>query len=150
MIISVEVLLFHLDCKCLKWRRLKGNLNENSSPDETALQLAIETVAEEPKSICHSTSWRYENNEIILTYAFLPDPNPFLPSCPLNFAGTIKTSADPLRPSPVDLECDNVATHAVLHLAELARRDPIVKTQSCFHPDLWHSIQQYSENTLTQ
>ena len=153
MIVSVEVLVFHLDQDSLKWRCLKENTKENVHPDETALQLVLGSGDNEPmlpKSICHSTSWRYENNEIILTYAFLPDPNPLLPSCPLHAVGTIKTSMDPLRPSPPNIDGDNVAAHAVLHLAELARRDPIVKAQSFFYPDLWQSIAQYSEHTLTQ
>ncbi|MFI9560035.1 hypothetical protein [Nonomuraea endophytica] len=76
----------------------------------------------------HSTSWRHQPDpdQIILTYAVCPDPNPEGTRTLLKNP-TIARGAAPATPSPNQIETANVAAHAIQHLAFLRTTDPVVE-----------------------
>ena len=75
----------------------------------------------------------------MLTYAVLPDPCPDEPAEPLPEPLTV-SSGEALRPMPAGVEHAHVAAHAVRHLADLAHRDPAVRTHARHDPALWSAV----------
>jgi hypothetical protein len=155
MLVLVEVIALRLDnsdCE-LKWRKEEGTLHTYEHPDEAALRLVFESI--DPKlhdmksysGMCHSTSWRFDKNTIVLTYVVVPDPHSSAAVSPV--CRTVAASNDSLRPTPPKLEIDHIVTHAVVHIAELARRDPTVKKQVLLYPDLWYAVEKTSEQIQT-
>ena len=144
MHVKVEVILFRLE-NGLKWRRIEGSILTYEHPDETALRLSLVSLDwNEPyHGMCHSTSWRYDTDHVVLTYAILPDPDLSLPCFPLG--NIIAASDDPLRPSPPHLKQEDVAVHALHHIAALSQRDPTVRKQVEKYPELWGAVLQTSK-----
>jgi predicted PurR-regulated permease PerM len=92
-----------------------------AGPDDLAASLA---ELDHPHAILHSTSWRFADDVVVLTYAALPDPDPHLPTRPVPL-GQVVTSGDPEEPDPQP-DLDNVAAHACRHLAFLMKTDSAV------------------------
>ena len=139
--VSVEVLLLRLlPDGGLGHRWARGTATADASPDERAVELVRCT-----DGLCHSTSWRRDAPaELILTYAALPDPEPWLPAQPLDFP-LIVTGGAALRPTPPQLNAAHVAAHAVRHLADLAERDPVVRAQAGREPELWAAVRSTAQ-----
>ena len=148
MHVKVEVILFRLETE-LKWRRIEGSIHTYEHPDETALRLVFEGLDDRKgyHGMCHSTSWRYDTDHIVLTYAMLPDPDSTQPCFALR--NIIAASTDPLRPSPPQLKQEHVAVHALHHISTLSQRDPTVRKQVELYPELWYDVQQTSNTIQT-
>ena len=155
MLVTVEVLAFQNTEKgTLKWRRTEGIIYKDEKPDEAALRAALsELKADEFNGLCHSTSWRFSEQEgggIVLTYAILPDPHAEGDAEAQDLCGTVVSACiDPLRPAPPNIQADQVAAHAIMHLAELSRRDPTVQAQVRNRPELWDAVRSFAEGVRT-
>lgn len=127
----VEVVLLSACSSALRYRTLSAALDGH--PDEVARRLAgLES------GLLHSTSWRFQRDRVVLTYAALPDPAP---------AGGAEVphdrgahSHDPLAPAPPSIHAGDVAAHACRHLAYLRHTDPLVAGQARALPGLWRLI----------
>ena len=141
--VHVEVIAFR-QAEKLGWRRIEGAIEPNEKPDEAALRLLC-LGKEAYDGMCHSTSWRFDpNNRIVLTYAVVPDPDLGAQASVLS-GDVIPASIDPLRPAPPNLRPDHIALHAVMHLAELSRRDATVTKQVDRYPEMWKMLREYAE-----
>lgn len=134
---TIEVLLLSERQGTLRYRAVRGRLETGMHPDDLAVSLAGLTLCTRG-ALVHSTSWRYAD-DVILTYAALPDPTPDLPTEPVP-ADAISFSASPLMPSPYDLGLDAVASHAGRHLALLLSTDPVVAEAAVGFPELWDLV----------
>ena len=136
--INVEVMQLCLGPgPVLGYHVVRGCLPDATSPDDYALTLSG-VRSGEPGGVCHSTSWRYENGVVVLTYAATP-VRLFGALTPL-IEPAIVCSMDPLRPAPGSLHAHHVAAHAVRHLAYLAEHDPAIAQASLRRPHLWSAL----------
>jgi hypothetical protein len=134
---TVEVLLLSQQQGTLRYRTVRGRLETGTHPDDLAVSLAGLTLCTRG-ALVHSTSWRYAD-EVVLTYAALPDPAPEQPTQPVP-ADAIEISTSPLMPSPYALGLDAVASHAGRHLALLLTTDPVVAGAAAEWPELWEAV----------
>jgi hypothetical protein len=124
--LGVEVVVLATDARgVLAWRAHLADHAEAVDPDDTAWAV----VRAAGGTLSHSTSWRWDGERVILTYATvlptaadatfesLPEP-------------AIVGSHDVTHPRPPIVHGHHVAAHAVQHLADLARRDPVVRAAS--------------------
>jgi len=103
-----------------------GHLGSARHPDEVARDL-LGLTRHTSTHLLHSTSWRHERaDHLVLTYACCPDPRPDLPARPLRDR-VLAHGAGPASPSPDAPRTDQVAAHAVRHLAFLLHTDPTVR-----------------------
>ncbi|WP_433616865.1 hypothetical protein ACQP2P_16070 [Dactylosporangium sp. CA-139114] len=93
-------------------------------------------------TILHSTSWRYTDEAVVLTYVAVFDAVPAPDAVPLGPHG-IARSGDPAAPSPPVVCRDAVATHALRHLAWLRRTDEVLATALAGLPELWRALGGY-------
>ncbi|MFI6299062.1 hypothetical protein ACIBEJ_46255 [Nonomuraea sp. NPDC050790] len=127
MTVSIEVLMLLADQEGgWSYRRTAAAPLPGEAPDETARRISG-VRADDPARVVHSTSWRHvrELDQIVLTYAVCPDPEPERPRTRLDDLVIARGSA-PAAPSPERIEEANVAAHAVQHLAFLRTTDPVV------------------------
>jgi hypothetical protein len=136
--LGVEVLFLAVDSAgVLAWRARSIDLDDASDPDEAAWAI-VRSVG---GTLSHSTSWRWDGERVVLTYATvlpaladeefeaLPEP-------------AIVGSHDVTHPRPRVVHGHHVAAHAIQHLADLARRDPVVRaaSQRAETVDVWRAI----------
>lgn len=74
----------------------------------------------------HSTSWRFAEGIVFLTYVGAPDPDLAAPAVPLTIA-EVPHSHSATQPHPALLTIEHVAAHAVRHLAFLLPTDPVIQ-----------------------
>jgi mycothiol synthase len=121
--VLVEVLALSLLGGELHWEACREALPDGVDADAAARRLAR---LPEPAVdlVLHSTSWRTDGTDLVLTYAVFPAvPGPT--ARPLG--RHLVTGPGPLQPTPVHCAQEHVAAHAVRHLADLAAdRDPHV------------------------
>ncbi len=149
--VHVEVLLLRCGREGgLAYRTVRRRLDDGSTPD----LLAASACGDGGVRVLHSTSWRHTAEEgVVLTYAALPDPDLSVGAQDL-LAPAVVSSGDPLRPTPDQLHPHHVAAHAVRHLAELAGRDPAVRT-AADHPrdeserELWRRVRDLAPSVPT-
>jgi hypothetical protein len=136
------VLLSVLPCPAavLRYRTRTAVLDGGRHPDEVARDLA--GLGGDRAGLLHSTSWRFQRDRVVLTYAALPDPDP---------AGAVAvpvdggaTSDDPLAPAPLRIGAGDVAAHACRHLAYLRHTDPLVAERAGTAPGLWRLIAAFT------
>lgn len=133
--VQVEVLTFSAHHESPHYRDAITEL-AGRHPDTAAGDLAGGTVL-----LLHSTSWRYRNGSVILTYvAVLDDTDDHYRELG---AHTIAHSGDPTAPSPPHVCADAVATHAARHLAWLRENDEAVATTLAGLPRLWHALDRF-------
>ncbi|MFJ4921663.1 hypothetical protein [Streptomyces sp. NPDC088725] len=139
--VLVEVLLLRHDPgEGFAYRRLVTGLDRRARPDDTARRLAL-LDEHDDRHIVHSSSWRAtDEGHIILTYFVHPDPDPSRPGIPLTDPHDIARSPSPGRPAPPDLSLDNVAAHAIRHLAFLGRTDPAVAARLALQTHTWPAL----------
>ncbi len=124
--LGVEVVLLATDDEgVLAWRAQVVDLDDAGDPDDAAWAV----VRAAGGTLSHSTSWRWDGERVVLTYATvlptaadetfesLPEP-------------AIVGSHDVTHPRPRIVHGHHVAAHAIQHLADLARRDPVVRASS--------------------
>jgi hypothetical protein len=131
---SLEVLPVGLRDGKLFWLRpvhahsLRVGISRSAEPS----QIVLDVVAWYPllPRVVHSTSWRYEEGRIVLTYVVVVDPPQHLPQNSLELV-PVKRS-DLARGSSMgpaeSITVEAVLEHAVRHLAWLSRDDPAIAT----------------------
>lgn len=138
--IAVEVVVLRAGSAAgaggLAYRRQVAALAPGGDPDRAAAARVGGDIA-----VLHSTSWRRDPAwGLLLTYVALPDPRaadtPAVPLAPVGIA----VGPDPLRPTPAAVTADQVAAHAVRHLALLRHTDPVVAAALGAHPALAAAI----------
>jgi hypothetical protein len=134
----VELVLLSADGDGLRFRTASGELNPGGHPDRLALALSGLDLGE-PAGLIHSTSWRFQVDRMVVTYAALPDPAPDHTARPLTGA-RLATSDDPLAPSPEQVDPGAVAVHACRHLAYLRHTDALVAARASAAARLWSLI----------
>jgi hypothetical protein len=130
----VEVVLLSTDpsLTAVRYRMRTATLSGGRHPDDVARELAG------VDGLLHSTSWRFQRDRVVLTYAALPDPHPVRTvAVPLDGGAT---SDDPLAPAPARIRASDVAAHACRHLAYLRHTDPLVAGRADADPHLWDLI----------
>ncbi|MEV0714383.1 hypothetical protein [Asanoa sp. NPDC050611] len=130
----VEVVLLSAAEGALRYRTVSAPLPLGPHPDDLALHLSGLTLCT-PGATLHSTSWRFAEQAVLLTYAALPDPDPIdtLPLAP----DRMVIGGAALAPSPPRVDADAVAAHAARHLALLSTTDPVVAAAAAAQPELW-------------
>ncbi len=147
--VVVEVFFLRvLSDGALAYRAEQRPWSPGRTPDQAALDLAeLAPAAAAPGTVSHSTSWRFvPPDQVVLTYAVLPDPEPARAATPLIAAGVV-CSGDALLPAPPEMHDHHIAAHAVRHLGYLAKHDPAVRAAAEAQPDLWTAIVAYGERT---
>ncbi|MGX6607480.1 hypothetical protein ACWKSP_35945 [Micromonosporaceae bacterium Da 78-11] len=141
--VAVETLLLGAHNGHLTYRAARQDLLGNEHPDTAAHRMAGFTSEQRPDGgILHSTSWRFDAGQIVLTYAALPDPDP-------STASTLHAPPEPARgsdlftPSPPQVQQTDVVAHACRHLAFLNHTDPTVTAASRRQPELWKLLDAY-------
>jgi hypothetical protein len=135
--ILVEVVLLSECGGVLRYRARREALGRGVHPDDLAVGLTGLTLCT-PGAFLHSTSWRYEDGMLVLSYVALPDQVP-LATRPVNVDAMV-VSNSPLVPSPCAVELDAVAAHACRHLALLPTTDPVAVEAAAAAPQLWALI----------
>ncbi|MDG4823145.1 hypothetical protein O7635_14915 [Asanoa sp. WMMD1127] len=130
----VEVVLLSAADGALRYRTLSAALPAAVHPDDLALHLSGLTLCT-PGATLHSTSWRFADESVVLTYAALPDPAP-VSTRPLSPDRMVIGGAA-LAPSPPRVDAEAVAAHAARHLALLATTDPVIADAATAQPHLW-------------
>ncbi|MET8337821.1 hypothetical protein ABZV14_34785 [Streptosporangium canum] len=138
--VMVEVLMLRLDGSGgFGYRRAEDRLAGGTHPDEAA-----RVLADAGEILLHSTSWRYDDQgHIVLTYAACPDPHHHLPAVPV-VPGPGAVAAAPDRPSPPTVTVDDVAAHALRHLAWLSGSDPVTRAFVSARPDLATALARHA------
>jgi hypothetical protein len=134
---SVEVVLLSERDGVLRYRVRRDVLEDGVHPDDLALGLAGLSLCT-PGALLHSTSWRHENDTLVLTYAALPDLWP--QSTRRVEVDAMAVAASPLMPSPCTVDIEAVAAHACRHLALLLTSDPVAIDAAAAAPALWTLI----------
>lgn len=129
--VAVEVLVLRA-APALAYRRQVAGLAADAGPDGAA-----EALAGGPVGLLHSTSWRWDAAwGLVLTYIAVPDPRAdSTAAVPLPDL-TVAAGTDPLRPASEAVTVDQVAAHAVRHLALLRHTDPVVAAALAADPAL--------------
>jgi hypothetical protein len=137
----VEVVLLSADPGGTpRYRMRTAALVGDQHPDDLARDLA--GLGTDPAGLLHSTSWRFRNNRVVLTYAALPDPAPVgAVAVPVDGGAA---SDDPLAPAPARIRAGDVAAHACRHLAYLRHTDPLVAARATGAPGLWRLLDAFT------
>ena len=123
--VTVEVLhVRHDPREGWLYRRTLASLPAHSHPDATARRLA---GASRPSPVLHSTSWRHDADGLVLTYIQLPDPDTHGAAARLTALRTAH-GTHAAAPAPATMTLDNVAAHALRHVALLLRTDAVVRS----------------------
>lgn len=138
----VETVLLSSNGGELRYRVRSAELARGGHPDRLAFELSGLDPAD-PAGLLHSTSWRFDADRIVVTYAALPDPAPDHTVRPLA-GSSLAVSVDPLAPSPDRIDAAAVVLHACRHLAYLHRTDPVVADRAASAPELWTVIATYT------
>jgi len=139
--ITIETVLLSANNGRLCYRVRALRLPDEVHPDSLALELAgFDADHDDVARLLHSTSWRYHGGAVVLTYVGLPDPSPerALPVSPRR----LPYAADRLAPTLPGVTTDDVALHAIRHLAYLRRTDPLVAATAAASPELWGLIER--------
>jgi hypothetical protein len=142
----VEVVLLSTDPSLtgVRYRMRTAPLASGRYPDDLARDLAGfgAGLNGDPTGLLHSTSWRFQRDRVVLTYAALPDPDP-AGAVPVPADGGA-TSDDPLAPAPARIRAGDIAAHACRHLAYLRHTDPVVAECADAAPPLWDLIAEFT------
>ena len=132
---SLEILPVGLSEGRLFWLRpihahsLQVGISKSSEPSQVVLDVVASY--ELRAQIVHSTSWRYEDGRIVLTYVVVVDPPGPLPPDSLELAPIERSDlARGAATAPPDsISVNAVLEHAVRHLAWLNREDPAIGSE---------------------
>ena len=132
--VAVEVIVLRAaPAGGLAYRRQVSALAPDGDPDGAASSLAGGVPA---VGLLHSTSWRRDPAwGLLLTYVALPDQQDTNGAVPLDRLA-VAVGCDARTPSPPAVTVDEVAAHAIRHLALLRRTDSAVAGALAGHPAL--------------
>jgi hypothetical protein len=129
---TLEILIVSLDGGRLRWYKpihaesLRVGLPKNSQPGDHV----VDALAWYPLAlrVVHSTSWRYEDDAVVLTYVAVVDPPEHLPPDSLIVR---PVEREPLArgeatAAPTSIAVAQVLEHALRHLSWLIQDDPVV------------------------
>ncbi|MET7402623.1 hypothetical protein ABZS66_55000 [Dactylosporangium sp. NPDC005572] len=163
--VRVEVLVVGACAATVYYRRVCATLARDTHPDVAAAQ-AVQLVgssvsarpvavsagqggvqrdgpqpdwAPPPLTMLHSTSWRFDEGAVVLTYVAVLDGVPGADSV-LLVSRDVARSGDPAVPSPPEITLYAVAAHALRHLAWLRERDEVVATALASAPFVWDAL----------
>ncbi|MFY1668505.1 hypothetical protein ACN27G_00885 [Plantactinospora sp. WMMB334] len=141
--VEVETILLSTSPGGLRFRARARALTEGEHPDAVARALAGMS-RRGGDVLLHSTSWRFQDTGIVLTYVALPDPHPKPDQSAPVEPGPVLGQQDPLAPAPGVVRPVDVAVHACRHLAFLRHTDALVAARAAESPDLWQQIDRFS------
>jgi hypothetical protein len=132
---SLEILPVGLNEGKLFWLRpihapsLRVGISKSAEPSHVVLDVVASYQLR--AQIVHSTSWRYEDGRIVLTYVVVVDPPGLLPPDSLELAPIERSDlARGAATAPPDsITVNAVLEHAVRHLAWLNREDPAIASE---------------------
>jgi hypothetical protein len=132
---SLEILPVGLTGGKLFWLRpihapsLRVGVSKSAEPSQVVLEV-VASYALHPQ-IVHSTSWRYEDGRIVLTYVVVVEPPGLLPPDSLELTPIERSDlARGAATAPPDsITVNAVLEHAVRHLAWLNREDPAIAAE---------------------
>jgi hypothetical protein len=132
---SLEILPVGLNEGSLFWLRpihapsLRVGISKSSEPSQVVLDVVASY--ELHAQIVHSTSWRYEDGRIVLTYVVVVEPPGLLPPDSLELTPIERSDlARGAATAPPDsITVNAVLEHAVRHLAWLNREDPAIAAE---------------------
>jgi hypothetical protein len=132
---SLEILPVGLNEGKLFWLRpihapsLRVGISKAAEPSHVVLDVMASYDLH--PHIVHSTSWRYEDGRIVLTYVVAVDPPGLLPPDSLELAPIERSDlARGAATAPPDsITVNAVLEHAVRHLAWLNREDPAIAAE---------------------
>jgi hypothetical protein len=146
VVVEVHLLSTHVDG--LRYRTVTGPC-DGQHPNRLASELAgfdragPDDVSRRSGRVVHSTSWRYDADQLVLTYLALPDPRPALSTSAAPSTGPAR-SDDPCWPTPDPLTVDHVVAHGCEHLALLSRTDPTIAAAADAEPELWSHLDHHA------
>lgn len=136
--VLVESVLLSARGGRLCFRTVARRLGDGEHPDACARSLAGPGVV-----LLHSSSWRYSDGEIVLTYVGLPDPDQAAAVEPVLDPPAAR-GAHPLAPSPPSVHRADVAAHACRHLAFLRHTDAQVAGTVSEAVEVWDLIDAFT------
>jgi hypothetical protein len=122
----------------LGFRTVCEPLSAGTEPDVVARKTSRLPVDE--SALLHSTSWRFDDGQVVLTYVALPDPDPDAPRH--RIAASVAQCDDAAHPSP-SVAVAEVAAHACRHLAFLAATDSEVRAALRRHPAIVRLLRRH-------
>ncbi len=132
MNIKLEIFFTKLhEDKIVYHRHTLDITNKKENPDDVILKLVSDETNETPnmiddKFVIHSTSWRYEHDEIVLTYIVYSDTVDFSNHLTKELLAKdfiIAKSENSKKPRPKEISEENVLSHAIRHLGFLIKTD---------------------------
>jgi hypothetical protein len=124
MTVDLELLVFGLRNGALVYQRAYDRSLDQLDPDVSASMLLSRFVTDAgalpPRFLLHSTSWRYSEGAVIITYCAIGrhlDLDDSAPAISLSGARVVHGSAE--RPAPEDIPETAVAAHALRHIKSL-------------------------------
>ena len=142
--VSVHLLRLGLLDDVLRFRSTSRALLGGQSPDDLARVLAeLSDRAGQDGLALHSTSWRFEQGGVVLTYAVFPDPT--VHGSWSGLGEHVAIGEGPVDPSPQQVSEADVAAHAARHLADLAGgRDPHLVACVDRQPQAWQALLRHA------
>lgn len=136
--VFVEVFFFSVTAEGLMFRVESELLPEDISPVELVHIIAGWVDSPPEGSVAHSTSWRYDAGDIVLSWAVSPDVSLTQPTQVLTTSVALGASA--VSPVVLNLSVNMVAAHAARHLAFLLHTDPLVSAALHSRADLHNAL----------
>jgi hypothetical protein len=135
--VVVEVLVLQAQGGELRYRSARQPLGSPPDPEAAAKAMCGSAL---PPDLLHSTSWREEDDAIILTFVAVTakQVNGFA-----HPVGAEAAAGAASEPEPDLLTLDEVAAHACRHLAFLASTDKEVAAALHRHPDVYRQVCTY-------
>jgi hypothetical protein len=130
---AIEILVLCADERGIRRLRPRGDGEfrvDGGSPADhptRAVRLAVEALDLTPRFV-HSTSWRYEDGRVVLTYVAVVDP-PLGPVDGLENQAVVPADlarSGALEP-PASITTDQVLQHTLHHLTWLVEEDPAAR-----------------------
>ncbi|MEM9037186.1 MAG: hypothetical protein AAGD18_21525 [Actinomycetota bacterium] len=146
--VSVETFGLRLERGVLAARRVTSALR--GDPDDDAARAIGLDAGTLPGAVLHSTSWRWECGEIVLTYVCCPDPLDH-DACLVPPEHGHPGPSEPTLPGAGPTSVGQVLHHGIDHLAWLAdHHDDLVEASRHTHPELWSRITQAGRHRAGQ
>lgn len=137
--IDVETFGLRLENGALRARVVRSPLS--GDPDGCAATAIGLRPGDSSSAVLHSTSWRWTDGRVVLTYLCCPDPQPFIAGSVVIPAHGHPAGVDPARPGSSDPSQQQVLHHGIDHLAWLADHHlQLVEHSRSAHPLLWDRV----------